>query len=217
MGTKVCRSDDLCTHIRGRRGNDQPQTELQLTGAITAFLSTGKIRGKNRELIITEAARIAGASVSLTHSGDPAHDWLALRRLLELSLAPAIRQVAVDARYLRLLTRGTTFRDQLGELRRQNQSYRSAVACLEAALRQEHFSSSLRDPQGVQVMTIHKSKGKEFDEVFAFEGYKNGKFIRAGATPSEIAQARLALRVAVARARSRATILFPKSEPCAFF
>jgi DNA helicase-2/ATP-dependent DNA helicase PcrA len=84
---------------------------------------------------------------------------------LEHSPAAAIRQVAVDARYLRLLTRGTTLR---GELWRQNQSYRGAVACLEAALRQEHFSSSLRDPKGVQVMTIHKSKGKEFDEVFAF-------------------------------------------------
>jgi DNA helicase-2/ATP-dependent DNA helicase PcrA len=69
--------NDLCNHIRGRRGNDQPpQAELQLTGAISSFLSTGKIRGKNRELIITEAARIAGASVSLVHSGDPARDWL---------------------------------------------------------------------------------------------------------------------------------------------
>jgi DNA helicase II / ATP-dependent DNA helicase PcrA len=210
--------NDLCTHIRGRRGNDQPpQTELQVTGAIAAFLSTGKIRGKNRELIIAEAARIAGASVSLTHSGDPAHDWLTLRRLLEQSPAAAIQQVAVDARYLRLLTRGSTFRDELGELWRQKRSYRGAVACLEAALRQEHFSSSLRDPQGVQVMTIHKSKGKEFDEVFAFEGYKNGKFIRAGATPSEVAQARLALRVAVTPARRRATILLPNCEPSPFF
>jgi DNA helicase II / ATP-dependent DNA helicase PcrA len=161
--------------------------------------------------------RVAGASVSLTHSGDPAQDWLTLRRLLEQSIAPAIQQVAVDARYLRLLTRGTAFRDQLGELWRQNQSYRGAVPCLEAALRQEHFSSSLRDPRGIQIMTIHRSKGKEFDEVFVFEGYKSGKFIRAGATSGEIAQARLALRVAVTRAKRRATILSPKSEASPFF
>jgi DNA helicase-2/ATP-dependent DNA helicase PcrA len=140
-----------------------------------------------------------------------------LRQLFEHSPAPAIQQVALDAGYLRLLTRGTAFRDQLGELWRESRSYRGALACLEAALRQEHFSSSLREPRGVQVMTIHKSKGKEFDEVFAFEGYKSGKFIRVGATPSELAQARLALRVAVTRAKRRATILFPKSEPSAFF
>ena len=66
-------------------------------------------------------------------------------------------------------------------------------------------------------MTIHKSKGKEFDEVFVFEGYKSGKFIRPGATASEIAQARLALRVAVTRARRRATILSPRCEATPFF
>lgn len=66
-------------------------------------------------------------------------------------------------------------------------------------------------------MTIHKSKGKEFDEVFIFEGYKQGKIVRSDATDKEVAQARLALRVAVTRARKRSTILFPKSEPCRFF
>lgn len=210
--------NDLCNHIRGRRGHDQPpQAELELTGALTGFLSTGKVRGKNRELIVAEAMRIALAVIELAHSGNPAHDWLVVRRLLEYSPAAAIRQVANDASYLRLLTRGTVLRDQLGDLWRHNHNYRGATGCLKTALREEYFSSSLRDPRGVHVMTIHRSKGKEFDEVFVFEGYKSGKFIWSGATATDVAQARLALRVAVTRAMRRATILFPKSEPSAFF
>jgi DNA helicase-2/ATP-dependent DNA helicase PcrA len=65
-------------------------------------------------------------------------------------------------------------------------------------------------------MTIHKSKGKEFDEVIIYEGSYQGRIIRANASERDIAQARLALRVAVTRAMKRTTILTPARDACAF-
>ena len=210
---------DLCNHIRGRRGADSPpQLDLEFSTALSDYVTTGKkVRGKVRLLVVSEATRIAKAVSKLVFTGNPAEDWLAVRRLLEESPAECIQQAAENARYLRLLIRGTTLRDQLAELWRERHNYRGSLACVQNALRQEHFSASLHDPAGIQIMTIHKSKGKEFDEVFIFEGFKQGKLVRAAADAKAIAQARLSLRVAVTRARKRATIMFPKAETCWFF
>ena len=65
-------------------------------------------------------------------------------------------------------------------------------------------------------MTIHKAKGKEFDEVIIYEGRHSGRIIRAGTTERDIAQARLSLRVGVTRARRCTTIITPDSDPCPF-
>jgi DNA helicase II / ATP-dependent DNA helicase PcrA len=210
---------DLCNHMRGRRGLDSPpQMELEFSTALADHVATGKkLKGKVRLLVVSEATRIAKAVRELAFTGNPVEDWLAVRGLLEGSPAEFIQQVVSDARYLRLLTKGSSLRDQLAELWRERHDYRGALACVQNALKQEHFSASLHDPAGIQIMTIHKSKGKEFDEVFIFEGFKQGKIVRADADAKAIAQARLSLRVAVTRARKRATIMFPKAETCRFF
>jgi DNA helicase II / ATP-dependent DNA helicase PcrA len=65
------------------------------------------------------------------------------------------------------------------------------------------------------VMTIHKSKGKEFDEVIVFEGSRAGRLLRDNPNARDIEQARLALRVAVTRARRRTTVLTPSWASCA--
>ncbi|MEA2328299.1 MAG: ATP-dependent helicase UvrD/PcrA [Thermoanaerobaculia bacterium] len=65
-------------------------------------------------------------------------------------------------------------------------------------------------------MTIHKSKGKEFDEVILYEGLYQGRFVSDSATDKEEAQSRLAMRVGVTRARQRVTIITPASDPCRF-
>ncbi|MFR7989212.1 MAG: 3'-5' exonuclease [Anaerovoracaceae bacterium] len=64
---------------------------------------------------------------------------------------------------------------------------------------------------GVNVMTIHKSKGKEFDVVIVYEGRYQGHIIP---NPDRIDQARLNLRVAVTRAKKCALILTPEENPC---
>lgn len=53
----------------------------------------------------------------------------------------------------------------------------------------------VREWRGIHVMTIHKSKGKESDEVFIYEGTHQGRLVRPNASQKDISQARLVLRV----------------------
>ena len=64
---------------------------------------------------------------------------------------------------------------------------------------------------GVNVMTIHKAKGKEFDEVIVYEGLYQNRIV---SRPDRIDQARLNLRVAVTRAKEKTIIMTPESDPC---
>lgn len=208
---------DLCAHIRGRRGNLSPNKyELELAGALDGFVRSGAIRGKKRQQLVSEALRITTERRAREMSGDPSEDWLSIRGLLSSSAAEAFQTVADDAKYLRLLHKGATLRGRLSELWRATGRYAGAVAAVRDALLQEHFSTPTTEWRGVNVMTMHKSKGKEFNEVFIYETNHQGRFLRANAQANEIAQARLALRVAATRAISRTTILSPKNDVCVF-
>jgi DNA helicase-2/ATP-dependent DNA helicase PcrA len=208
---------DLCVHIRGRKGNDSPnQGELRLAGALGSYVSSGAIHGPKRKLVVEECHRIADERQGFQLSGNSWEDWLGVRRLLADSKADAIRQVAEDAKYVGLLHKGATLRSRLSELWRATGGYAGAASAIRDALLQEHFSASTKVWRGVHVMTIHKSKGKEFDEVLVYERSHHGRIVRADATPNDVAQARLALRVAITRAMKRATILTPKNDVCVF-
>ncbi len=208
---------DLCTHIRGRKGNNPPnQDELGIAGALGGYLRSGAVRGKKREQIVQESIRVAEERHRIELSGDPWEDWLAVRRLLAGSAFEVLRQVSEDAKYLRLLHKGAALRSRLGELWRTTASYLGAPYAVRDALLQEHFSASTKEWRGIHVMTIHKSKGKEFDEVIVYEGSHQGRIVRANASDRDIAQARLTLRVGVTRAMKRATILTPKNDVCRF-
>jgi DNA helicase II / ATP-dependent DNA helicase PcrA len=206
----------LYLHIRGRRGGRAtPQSELDLAGALNNFLATGKVTGSKRKLIVSEVQRIAAAREGVVMTGDPGEDWLRLRQLLEGSQSHALKQVAADAKYLRLLHRGSVLRTRLGELWRAQGNYRGAEAAVRDALVQEHFSTAQKDWRGIHLMTIHKSKGKEFDEVIVYDGLYQ-RILRNPKDEKAAAQDLLALRVAVTRAIRRASILTPKKYPCPF-
>jgi DNA helicase-2/ATP-dependent DNA helicase PcrA len=206
----------LHTHIRGRRGGrPTPQTELDLAGALSGFLASGNIRGAKRQLIVSEVQRISELRLQLQLTGDPSEDWLYLRGLLASSTAEALRQVATDSRYLRLLHRGSALRTTLGALWRAQGGYKGAEAAVRTALVQEHFAAAQKDWRGIHLMTIHKSKGKEFDEVIIYDGLYQ-RIAKAPQDPKTCAQDLLALRVGVTRAIRRTTILTPKRDSCPF-
>jgi DNA helicase-2/ATP-dependent DNA helicase PcrA len=124
--------------------------------------------------------------------------------------------MADDAKYLRLMHKGAQLRSKLSEMWRNKRSYAGASDFVKDALLQEHFSTSIRDWKGVHVMTIHKSKGKEFDEVIIYEGSFHGKIVPQNADEKRGAQALLMLRVGVTRAMQRTTIVTPKVDVCRF-
>lgn len=206
---------NLCAHMRGRNGDRRPARDvLELTNALTALLAGEKVRGSKRKQIIDEMNSIVAGRIAMTLTGDPGEDWLAVRRLFEQCSSESLKQVAEDARYLRLLHKGAALRARLTDIWKTRGCYRGAGAAVRDALLLEHFSASTRTWSGVNVMTIHKSKGKEFDEVIIYEGRHFGKIVRKNATEHESGQARLSLRVAVTRARTQVAILTPANDVC---
>ena len=209
---------DLCEHIRGRKGGNSPpsQVQLSLSIALMNYIDTKMIRGKNRRIIIDESLRIANECRRVNFSGDPAEDWLVVRNVLSNSQSEDMVRIADDAKYLRLLHKGALLRSRLAEIWRNNGNYFGAAEAVIDSLRQEHFSSSTKVWTGINVMTMHKAKGKEFDEVIIYEGLNQGKIVRDKADEKEIAQSRLKLRVSVTRAIKRTTILTPQFGACRF-
>jgi DNA helicase-2/ATP-dependent DNA helicase PcrA len=205
---------DLINHIRGCQGGGISQQNLTLAVALQAYLDSGSVRGKKRQELLAEVQTLSTARMGLALSGDPTRDWLEVRRLMDNAAHDTLRTVAEDARFIRLLNRGTDLRENLAERWRAEGAYIGARQIVSSALLQEHFSSAMRTWRGVNIMTIHKSKGKEFDEVIVYEGPRTGRLLRQDPTTRDFEQARLMLRVAVTRARQRTTILTPNWEPC---
>ncbi|WP_242015444.1 hypothetical protein [Pseudomonas nitroreducens] len=215
MWRAACSAHFTRTFASGAGGKPTPQTELDLAGALSGFLSTGKIRGAKRHLIVSEVQRLSELRQQLQLTADPSEDWLHLRGLLASSTAEALRQVATDARYLRLLHRGSVLRTNLGALWRAQGGYKGAEEAVRSALMQENFAGAQKDWRGIHLMTIHKFKGKEFDEVIIYDGLYQ-RIAKAPLDPKICAQDLLALRVGVTRAIRRTTILTPKRDSCPF-
>ena len=204
----------LCRHIYGRRG-DSPATgtERGLVDALGVFIDCGKLRGSRRVALVDAARKIVENRCSLSLTGDPGEDWLTVRRFFESAPVEELRCVAQEATYLRLLHKGASLRSRLNELWRKSGIYYGAEDAVRDALLQEHLSSPVKPVKGIYVMTVHKAKGKEFSEVMIYEDSYQ-RIVRTNATESEIAQARLTLRVGVTRAKFRTLILTPKDDAC---
>jgi DNA helicase-2/ATP-dependent DNA helicase PcrA len=67
--------------------------------------------------VVEEYKRIITERNNLVMSGNPTVDWLAVRQLFGNSTARPITQIAEDAKYLRLLHKGTLLRSNLSELK----------------------------------------------------------------------------------------------------
>ncbi len=113
---------------------------------------------------------------------------------------------------MRLLRRGAQIEARLAGAWREHGAYREARDLLRAAVVEDQFAATARPHLGVTVMTIHKAKGKEFDEVIVFEGAYS-RYLRPGGANEE-RSARFNLHVAATRARTAVTIMTPARDPC---
>jgi DNA helicase-2/ATP-dependent DNA helicase PcrA len=199
----------LREHIRGRKGDAPGQQQLELAKFLSQYVATGKVRGSARKALVDDCLRIGTQVVAHRFSGDPEKDWLAVRKLFEESACEPLASIARDAKYLRFLHKGSALRSRLNARWQSSGSYAGATTAVRDALLQEHLFSGAKDWKGVHVMTIHKSKGKEFDEVIIYEGRYQHRIVNENASAERITQARRNLRVAVTRAKRRTTILTP--------
>jgi DNA helicase-2/ATP-dependent DNA helicase PcrA len=203
----------LRSHVRGRKGQRQSpsQADLGFAVSISDLSQIASIKKKDQRSSIEACRRIADACSGLEHKGAPEEDWRQVVELLRTEDDTRIAKVADDARYIRLLRRGSILRERLNDLWRRQGNYQGARNAVEAALVQLHFATDHEEARGLHLMTLHKSKGKEYDEVILYEDAYQGRLDHRG-TATDLARARLVLRVGVTRARNRSTILTPSGN-----
>ena len=206
----------IINHLKGKKGSEPPtQKDLALSIALEKFLQTNKISGKRRKQLIKEIELISDKKFKLKSTGNPWYDWLGNLDLFDkYASEEALKNTREDAKYLRLLHKGSHLREALNRSWREYGCYHKTSEIFRETIQQENFSPTIKKTSRINIMTIHKSKGKQFHEVFLFEGYWNGRFIRKPDDQKNVAQSRLTLRVAVTRAISRATILSPNRKKC---
>jgi len=208
---------NLCRHIRGRKGGAKPsQQQLTLASGLEEFVDTGNLRGTKRKALAEECKAIAEQRLQIAMTGDPAKDWLRVRSLFSNATSPDLQNIASDAKFLKFLNRGTQLRSRLAEIWRTTGTYIGAGQAVEAALTREHFTAATQTFQGIHVMTLHKSKGKQFTEVIIYEGPSQfrDKIVRPNGTENDLARGKLTLRVGVTRAERFTSILSPANQPC---
>jgi DNA helicase-2/ATP-dependent DNA helicase PcrA len=203
----------ITNHIRGRKGEKISKKDIELAKFLEEYLIANRVTGSNRKLLIEELKDLIKKRVNAGFLGVPEEDWLRVRQLFQVSKHEVLKNVFEDAKYLRLLNKGAILSEKLSEMWRNFGEYKKASEAVEEAFTQEHFSMTNRTYNGIIVMNIHKSKGKEFDEVIIWEDLHR-PIVFPNSTASRLIQDRLVLRVAVTRAKSKTTFMTPKSSPC---
>jgi DNA helicase II / ATP-dependent DNA helicase PcrA len=185
------------------------------TGDVSRLLGWSiKIRaGKSTPARLVVSLRaLLGHLVTSSFLGDPAKDWIKVKQALRASKEKTLMSVAQHLDYLVAFNRGKRISAGLGDAWMRYGEYRQARAVLDAALAQDLILDGIDDPEGVQVMTIHKSKGKQFDGVLIMRrGRHNGtstvsSFIWRDDVPP-YTRSRKILMVGITRARSHTMLL----------
>lgn len=174
--------------------------------------------------LISSTLEVYKEAAQLDLSGDPDQDWMAMRKLLASGKCVRLQQVAEEVRNVRVLERGMQLRMDLSQDWRDYGSYINALEIVRNAFVQEHFSSSSNPEQGVVIMNMHKSKGKQFDEVIIFEGWPQkvrgkivanaDRIVRQNLVENINEQSAQNFRVSITRGKSKVTILTPKENCC---
>jgi len=107
---------------------------------------------------------------TISFSGDPGRDWSSVKTSLRTSGQTLFLSVATHLDYLVAFNRGKRIGAGLSAAWETTSSYLNARDVLDNALAQDLMLDGMDDPDGIQVMTIHKSKGKQFDGVIILRG-----------------------------------------------
>jgi len=142
--------------------------------------------------------------------GSPTHDWVTIRDLLETSGTKELELIANQARYLRLLRRGSIIEQSLISLWLSQGNYKGAEIALERAILQHQLSDTHRESATVTVMNMHQLKGREYDAVVLVED-KYSTFSAKDTIPP-FSETRRLLQVALTRARHHVVILTHRGE-----
>jgi len=109
--------------------------------------------------------KVLSTLTTAAYSGDPGRDWTLVKLRLRESKEPVLIAVAQHLDYLVAFNRGKRISANLVARWEIHGAYSEARQALDSALTQDLILNGVDDPDGIQVMTIHKSKAKQFDGV----------------------------------------------------
>ena len=191
---------------RGKKGN------LTIAAKLTATAiqcRSGKEPGANTAA--GKLLRVMLATSAPAFSGDPKRDWIHIRDLIKQSGNRDIASISKDVDQLVLFQRGQRIANGLTELWQNQGSYARARNALDVALAEDYLLSGRREAHGIHVMTIHASKGKEFDVVIVFDDHHSCPLDRNEAHPHQAS--RRLFRVAITRAKHHILVLSDLYRP----
>lgn len=221
--------DLFCKFFQGKGGDKPTKGDLAEAAnlhkayrdAVERAAEGKKIKGKS---ILINVLTTYNAVRAIQLTGEPDKDWRAVRKELGGGSCERLRQVADEARNVRVLERGGQLRTELSQSWRDNGCYVGALEIVQRSFIQQHFAVAGKIEKGVLVMNMHKAKGKQFDEVIIFEGApmmagrkimaNPDRFVRGNLYENVNDQARQNLRVSITRGKRQTTIMTPKADPC---
>jgi DNA helicase-2/ATP-dependent DNA helicase PcrA len=176
--------------------------------------------GKTLPIKLVKALRAVLAQIRQTgFTGDPAADWLFVKHVLRSTSQAELARAAGQLDFLVAFQRGHRIAAALADEWLRNGAYTRARFALDNALAQEQILDGIESPTGLQVMNIHKAKGKQFDGVILVRELRH-----TGAKPESAfiwrqdvepyVKSRRLVRVGVTRARRKLLILTPVWPPC---
>jgi DNA helicase-2/ATP-dependent DNA helicase PcrA len=208
---------ELLAAVRRARGSG---TAIQ--DAAKYMLWANQVRnGKTAKCrLVADMKALMSNAGQLALCGDPAKDWLLIKQVLRGSNDSSISAIAAHLDLFVAFKRGKRISANLSAMWSEFHSYPKARQALELALVEDQILAGVDDLTGIHVMTIHKSKGKQFDGVIILrEGRRTGangwasSFVWRDDQPPYL-RSRKILRVAITRARKHVLFLNPVYPVC---
>ncbi|MEV3935632.1 ATP-dependent helicase [Glycomyces sp. NPDC049804] len=180
----------------------------------SAKKSSGNYRLAERKARLGEPQRLKStkylASVfdsGITLLGEPTNDWSQACSIL--NNCSDLKEMLQSAGFIRLSRTTDEVGTCLASTWDRSGSYKGAMNLVRRTFDAGRILSDHQSPRGCVLMTIHKSKGKEFDGVILVEGRYRDTFFRENDDEAGIKAARRLLRVGITRARNRVVIIRP--------
>lgn len=164
-----------------------------------------KVRDGGQPRINAGKELVAAEEEGLEFKGDPVADWLTARALLQQ--ISHLQELFRQSRLVRLFRATDTLGSGLADLWLTQGHYAGAARLVSQTLEHERLIAADQEPSGCMLMSMHKSKGKEFDGVVIVEGGYAGLFFDPNRELPPFERSRRLLRVAITRARTHVTIV----------
>ena len=143
--------------------------------------------------------------------GIPYKDWSKVLDLFNNSGIKELQEIEKFARNLRFLKKRTEIHKLLEDLWRTNKNYLGARDAFNKAISSQQIQDGFNEEKGVLLMSMHKSKGKEFDAVILVADEHQKSPFKFKDTSENCIDSRRLLFVAVTRARHHVCFLTPHS------